>query len=84
MVNGYSIVTFQRPLKAQDELDIDIVTNGTQPVIWAIGPLNSRNEVSYHRIANKSTLINRPSFLYKVLLQYPPQYNSYLNSETSN
>jgi hypothetical protein len=33
MVNGYSIVTYQRPPKAQDELDIDILTNGTQPVI---------------------------------------------------
>ena len=57
MVNGYSIVTYQRPLKAQDELDIDILTNGTQPVIWAIGPLNSKNEVSYHSITNKSALI---------------------------
>jgi hypothetical protein len=54
MVNGYSIVTYQRPLKAQDELDIDILTNGTQLVIWAIGPLNSKNEVSYHSLTNKS------------------------------
>jgi hypothetical protein len=69
MVNGYSIVTYQRPLKAQDELDIDIVPNGTQPIIWAIGPLNSRNEVSYHSLANKSTLTNHPSFLYKACLQ---------------
>jgi hypothetical protein len=67
MVNGYSIVTYQRPLKAQDELDIDIVTNGTQPIIWAIGPLNSRNEVSYHSLANKSELINHI---------YLPQYNA--------
>lgn len=57
MVNGYSIVTYQRPLKAQDELDIDILTNGTQPVVWAIGPLNSKNEVSYHSLTNKSALI---------------------------
>jgi hypothetical protein len=57
MVNGYSIVTYQRSLKAQDELDIDILTNGTQPVIWAIGPLNSKNEVSYHSLTNKSALI---------------------------
>ncbi|PSN40314.1 hypothetical protein C0J52_23635 [Blattella germanica] len=53
MVNGYSIVTYQRPVKAQDELDRTIYTNGTQPIIWAIGPLNSRNEVSYHSITNK-------------------------------
>lgn len=48
MVNGYSIVTYQRPLKASDELDRAIITNGSQPVLWAIGPLNDRNEVSFH------------------------------------
>ncbi|GLH12658.1 Protein Skeletor, isoforms B/C [Gryllus bimaculatus] len=53
MVNGYSIVTYQRPLHAKDELDHAIVTNGSQAVIWALGPLNSRNEVSYHRVANR-------------------------------
>lgn len=68
MVNGYSIVTYQRPLKAQDELDIDIRTNGSQPVIWAIGPLNSKNEVSYHTLTNKSAfrchcLCNAPLWL---------------------
>jgi hypothetical protein len=84
MVNGYSIVTYQRSLKAQDELDIDIVTNATQPVIWAIGPLNSRNEASYHSLVNKSALINHPSSLCKVGLQNPPEYNSYLSSEKSD
>jgi hypothetical protein len=48
MVNGYSIVTYQRPLKASDELDRPITTNGSQPILWAIGPLNDRNEVSFH------------------------------------
>lgn len=48
MVNGYSIVTYQRPLKASDELDRTIFTNTTQAIIWAIGPLNERNEVSFH------------------------------------
>lgn len=47
-VNGYSIVTYQRPLTASDELDQSIITNGSQAVIWAIGPLNDRNEVSFH------------------------------------
>lgn len=60
MVNGYSIVTYQRPLKAQDELDLDIVTNGSQAVIWAVGPLNSRNEVSYHSLTNKSAFTHKP------------------------
>ncbi|KAI8422931.1 hypothetical protein MSG28_014034 [Choristoneura fumiferana] len=48
LVNGYSIVTYQRSLKAADELDLPVLTNASQPVIWAVGPLNSRTEVSYH------------------------------------
>lgn len=48
MVNGYSIVTYQRPLKAADSLDLAIRTNESQAVIWALGPLNQRHEVSYH------------------------------------
>lgn len=54
MVNGYSIVTYQRPLKASDELDRPIVTNGSQAIIWAIGPLNERQEVSFHSIYLKN------------------------------
>ncbi|XP_014365199.2 protein Skeletor, isoforms D/E isoform X1 [Papilio machaon] len=48
LVNGYSIVTYQRPLRAVDRLDLPVLTNSSQPVIWAIGPLNGENEVSYH------------------------------------
>ncbi|KYB25164.1 hypothetical protein TcasGA2_TC010675 [Tribolium castaneum] len=48
MVNGYSIVTYQRPLKPSDEYDRQIHTNRSQAIIWAIGPLNQRNEVSFH------------------------------------
>ncbi|XP_025266940.1 protein Skeletor, isoforms B/C isoform X2 [Camponotus floridanus] len=48
LVNGYSIVTYQRPLRASDELDRPILTNRSQAIIWAIGPLNERQEVSFH------------------------------------
>ncbi|XP_041985351.1 protein Skeletor, isoforms B/C isoform X2 [Aricia agestis] len=48
LVNGYSIVTYQRSLKAADHLDLPVLTNASQPVVWAVGPLNSKNEVSYH------------------------------------
>ncbi|XP_055540426.1 protein Skeletor, isoforms B/C isoform X1 [Wyeomyia smithii] len=48
MVNGYSIVTYQRPLRATDHLDLPIFTNASQAIVWAIGPLNQRYEVSYH------------------------------------
>lgn len=48
MVNGYSIVTYQRPLRASDKLDLPIIINGSQAIVWAIGPLNQRSEVSFH------------------------------------
>lgn len=48
MVNGYSIVTYQRPLKAMDDLDRAVRSDKPQPIVWAVGPLNSRQEVSYH------------------------------------
>nr|XP_031843267.1 protein Skeletor, isoforms B/C isoform X1 [Nomia melanderi] len=48
LVDGFSIVTYQRPLKTNDELDRQILTNGSQAIIWAIGPLNERQEVSFH------------------------------------
>lgn len=48
IVNDYSIVTYQRPLKAADRYDSPIFVNGSQAIIWAIGPLNQRFEVSYH------------------------------------
>lgn len=48
MVNGYSIITYQRPLRASDGLDKTIFTNRSQAIIWGIGPLNQRDEVSFH------------------------------------
>ncbi|XP_023944078.2 protein Skeletor, isoforms B/C isoform X4 [Bicyclus anynana] len=53
LVNGYSIVTFQRPLRGSDRLDLAVLTNASQPVIWAIGPLNSKTQVSYHQYFTK-------------------------------
>uniref|UniRef100_A0AAG5CXG1 Protein Skeletor n=1 Tax=Anopheles atroparvus TaxID=41427 RepID=A0AAG5CXG1_ANOAO len=55
MVNGYSIVTYQRPLRASDHLDLPIFTNASQAIIWAVGPLNQRYEVSYHSHYLKGT-----------------------------
>lgn len=48
IVNDYSIVTYQRPLKSADKYDQNILVNGSQAIVWAIGPLNQRFEVSYH------------------------------------
>ncbi|XP_017847910.1 protein Skeletor, isoforms B/C [Drosophila busckii] len=53
MVNGYSIVTYQRSLSATDGLDLPISVSDTESVVWAIGPLNDYKEVSFHTFYNK-------------------------------
>lgn len=59
MVNGYSIVTYQRPLRPSDEFDQQIYTNASQAIIWGTGPLNQRSEVSFHtHFAKKTHLID--------------------------
>nr|QUP51775.1 knickkopf 3 [Locusta migratoria] len=67
LVNGYSIVTYQRSLRAHDELDLPVFTNQSQPVIWAVGPLNERRETSFHHSFNK----------HDVLIDFgrPPRWN---------
>uniref|UniRef100_A0A8D8T4B4 Protein Skeletor, isoforms D/E n=1 Tax=Cacopsylla melanoneura TaxID=428564 RepID=A0A8D8T4B4_9HEMI len=57
LVNGYSIVTYQRPLRSHDILDHDIYTNQSQAIIWAIGPLNSKQEVSFHSVYSKKNIL---------------------------
>jgi len=47
VVNGFTIVTYQRKLKGTDAFDKSIMTNGSQPVIWAIGPLKNQL-AAYH------------------------------------
>lgn len=56
LINGFSMLTFQRPLAATDSLDKPIFTNGSQPVIWSIGPVNSAGETSYHRKRSRGDL----------------------------
>ncbi|KAL7731006.1 hypothetical protein ACLKA6_014229 [Drosophila palustris] len=53
MVNGYSIVTYQRSLSATDRLDLPISVTDAESVVWAIGPLNDYREVSFHTYYNK-------------------------------
>lgn len=48
MVNGYSIVTYQRSLNATDKLDLPISITKPEAIVWAIGPLNARKETSFH------------------------------------
>lgn len=53
MVNGYSIVTYQRSLSSTDSLDLPISISEAESVVWAIGPLNDYREVSFHTYYNK-------------------------------
>ena len=49
LINGFTMITFQRPLLAADKLtDKQIFTNASQPIIWAVGPVNSQGHPSYH------------------------------------
>lgn len=56
MVNGYSIVTYQRSLRSADACDLPISVNESIAIVWGLGPLNQRNEVSYHTHFNKKTM----------------------------
>lgn len=57
IVNGYSMVTFKRPqLGVDDQYDQHVYSDGQQSVLWAIGTLNSKQEVGYHRLKTKSNM----------------------------
>nr|XP_027202937.1 protein Skeletor, isoforms B/C-like [Dermatophagoides pteronyssinus] len=49
VVNGFRMITVKRPQLGVDErFDQHIYSDGQQAIIWAYGPLNSRNELAYH------------------------------------
>ncbi|XP_063596023.1 protein Skeletor, isoforms B/C-like [Penaeus indicus] len=50
LINDFTMLTFQRPLRAVDASDTGILTNGSQAVIWAVGPVNSQGDTSYHSL----------------------------------
>jgi len=56
LINEFTMLTFQRPLRAVDRNDLPIYTNGSQAVIWAIGPVNSQGETSYHNLRVKGDM----------------------------
>jgi len=49
VVDGFTILTFQRKLRTGDAYDKSIRTNGTQPVIWAVGKIDN-DLAGYHAI----------------------------------
>lgn len=57
IVNGYSMVTFKRPQLGIDELyDQHVYSDGQQSVIWAIGSLNAKKEIGYHRLKTRQNM----------------------------
>ncbi|XP_071540414.1 protein Skeletor, isoforms B/C-like isoform X1 [Panulirus ornatus] len=57
LINNFTMLTFQRPLRAVDHADTTIFTNGSQAVIWAVGPINSQGDPSYHRLRQKGDVL---------------------------
>jgi len=55
-VNGFTILTFQRKLGTADIYDKTILTNGSQPVIWAVGPIKD-GLAQYHSLRNKGSFV---------------------------
>jgi len=49
IINDFTMLTYRQPLKARDRFDTTIETNTSQAIIWAVGPVNSKGEVSYHK-----------------------------------
>lgn len=60
-------MTYQRPLKASDEFDLPIYTNQSQAILWAVGPLNQRDEVSFHTHYLKSMYLAKGTETVKVI-----------------
>ncbi|RWS12065.1 protein Skeletor: isoforms D/E-like protein, partial [Dinothrombium tinctorium] len=57
VVNDFTMITFKRPQLGVDEVyDQHVYSDGPQAVLWAIGPLNDRKEVSYHRLRTNGNL----------------------------
>ncbi|XP_063880815.1 protein Skeletor, isoforms B/C-like [Scylla paramamosain] len=57
LINDFTMLTFQRPLAAADPTDMPILTNGSQAVIWAVGPVNSQGHTSYHSLRLRGNMI---------------------------
>ncbi|GFS78254.1 hypothetical protein NPIL_520601 [Nephila pilipes] len=50
-VNGYTMITIKRPQVGMDQrYDQHVYSDGPQAIIWAIGTLNDKNEMSYKGI----------------------------------
>ncbi len=49
IINEFTMLTYRRPLTRDDQYDKTIYTNRSQPVIWAMGPIN--NKVEPHNIS---------------------------------
>ncbi|KAA0195331.1 hypothetical protein HAZT_HAZT002925 [Hyalella azteca] len=56
LINDFTMLTFQRPLRATDATDRPIYTNNSQAVIWAVGPVNAQGHTSYHTLRTRGDM----------------------------
>ena len=42
IINDFTMLTFRQPLSSRDRYDKNIFTNRSQPIIWAVGPVNNK------------------------------------------
>ncbi|XP_022663529.1 protein Skeletor, isoforms B/C-like isoform X2 [Varroa jacobsoni] len=55
-VNGYHMITYKRPQVAYEKYDQHVYSDGPQAIVWALGPINGKGEVSYHKLRTKGDL----------------------------
>ena len=42
IINEFTMLTYRRPLGKDDQYDSAILTNQSQSIIWAMGPINNK------------------------------------------
>ena len=47
IINEFTMLTYRRPLGKDDQYDSAIVTNQSQSIIWAMGPINNKVGTGY-------------------------------------
>lgn len=57
-VNDYVMITFRRPLKADDKrYDQHVYTDGPQAVLWAVGTVSGNGEIEAPRLRTRGNLL---------------------------
>ena len=52
IINEFTMLTYRRPLGKDDQYDSAIVTNQSQSIIWAMGPINNKVGTYMYRVSH--------------------------------